>query len=87
MIWNIIDRRERPYRWKCIDAIIEPTWADNSCQDSDQAERDEGEVIYEEHLSVSVADATAWASSKPHPVTLYLYDEGRATAITTLAVD
>jgi hypothetical protein len=41
MIWNIIDGRERRYRWKCVNAIIEPAWHDNSCRDSDQAEEDD----------------------------------------------
>jgi hypothetical protein len=31
MIWNIVDRRKRPYRWKAITAIIEPTYHDNNC--------------------------------------------------------
>ncbi len=37
MTLNIIDRRERRYRWKAIDAIIEPTHQDNSVDGSDQA--------------------------------------------------
>jgi hypothetical protein len=33
MIWNIVDGRERPYRWKAIKAIVEPTWHDNKVAD------------------------------------------------------
>jgi hypothetical protein len=77
MIWNIIDNRERRYRWKRINAIIEPTWQDNSCQDSDQAEVDRDASCYEERMNISVAEAVAWATAQPYAVTLHLYDEGR----------
>ena len=43
MIWNIIDKRTRTYRWKAITAIIEPVSHDNSCADSDQADESEEE--------------------------------------------
>lgn len=79
MIWNIIDRRERRHRWKAITAIIEPTFHDNSVPDSDTAEEIEGVTEYEEREGVSLADAVAWASAFPFPVTLYLYDLGKGT--------
>jgi hypothetical protein len=47
MILNIVDRRKQIYRWKCIDAIIEPTWHDNACADSDYADHEYGEPMYE----------------------------------------
>lgn len=37
MIRNIIDRRDRSYRWKTVNAIIEAVEHDNSCADADQA--------------------------------------------------
>ena len=37
MIWNIIDCRTRPYRWKRVNAIIESIEHDNICADADQA--------------------------------------------------
>lgn len=82
MIWNIIDRRERKFRWKRINAIIEPTWHDNSCRDSDRAEEDDDDIarMYAKRESVSLAEAVTWASAKPYAVTLHLYDEGRGTA-------
>jgi hypothetical protein len=80
MIWNIIDKRERRYRWKRINAIIEPTWHDNSCHDSDQAEEDLDAGVYEQREGISLAEAVEWANAKPYPVTLFLYDEGRGTA-------
>jgi hypothetical protein len=76
MIWNIIDSRRSPYRWKRIDAIIEPTSHDNSCEDSDQAETDHNAAVYEQRVGVPLAEAIEWANAKPYPVTLFLYDEG-----------
>jgi hypothetical protein len=76
MIRNIIDSRKSRYRWVRINAIIEPTWHDNDCKDSDQAEKDDDAAIYEQRLGVSLAEAVEWANAKPYPVTLFLYDEG-----------
>jgi addiction module HigA family antidote len=82
MIWNIIDRRERCYRWKCVNAIIEPAWHDNSCLDSDQAEEDDPHAAdYEKREGISLPEAVTWASAKPYAVTLYLYDEVRETSL------
>ena len=80
MIWNIIDRRNRPHRWKRINAIIEAVEHDNACVDADQATPDPDNVDYDERLSVSVAEAVAWANGQPCAVTLYLYDEGDGTS-------
>ena len=76
MICNIIDSRNRPYRWKKVNAIIEATWHDNSCQDSDLAEAGEDDVVYEQRTGISVSEAVAWATAEASLVTLYLYDEG-----------
>ena len=81
MIWNIIDRRERRYRWKRVNAIIEPTWHCNSCRDSDQAEEDPDARVYEQREGISLAEEVEWANAKPYPVTLFLYDEGRGTTL------
>ncbi|MGY3453586.1 hypothetical protein [Bradyrhizobium sp. USDA 4353] len=76
MIFNVIDRRSRPYRWKSVNAIIEAVEHDNSCRDADQAdEAPVSEVIdYEERNGLSVSEAVAWANAQRCPVTLYLYD-------------
>ena len=79
MIWNLIDNRKRPYRWKRIIAIAEPTWHDNSGADCDQAEAVDGESDYEERQHLSVADAIDWAHAFAFPVTLFLYDEDGLT--------
>jgi hypothetical protein len=77
MIWNIIDRRKRYYRWKIITAIIEPVSHDNSCADSDQADEPNEEFFpYDHRAEISLADAVVWAQSQPFAVTLYLYDLG-----------
>jgi hypothetical protein len=77
MISNIIDRRRRQYRWKKITAIIEPTYHDNSVDDSDETEVPEpGFIVYDERPVISVPDAVAWASSLPFAAALYLYDLG-----------
>jgi hypothetical protein len=77
MICNIIDRRRRRHRWKQITAIIEPTYHDNSVDDSDQAEVPDSDFVdYDERAAISVGDAIAWALSLPFAATLYLYDLG-----------
>jgi len=77
MIWNIVDRRAREYRWKSITAIVEPVFHDNSCPDSDQADvPGEGFFDYDQRAEIALADAVVWAQSLPFAVTLYLYDLG-----------
>lgn len=77
MIWNVIDRRARVYRWKAITAIVEPVSHDNSCPDSDRAdEPGQGYFHFDQRAEISLADAVVWAQSLPFAVTLYLYDLG-----------
>ena len=80
VIFNIIDKRKRPYRWKQITAIAEPTCNDNSVKDSDQAESPDGDVpdffVYDDRAAISLPDAIQWAHSLSFPVTLHLYDLG-----------
>jgi len=76
MICNIIDRRKRPYRWKSVNAVVEPAWQDNSVDDADQAKPADIGFPYAERSNVSLADAIAWAASISYPVTLYVYDQG-----------
>lgn len=79
MIWNIVDRRTRRYRWNRINAIAEATSHDNSRSDGDQAESGPDDIVYDQREGISLADAIAWANSLPGGVTLFLYDEGRGT--------
>src|SRR5688572_14939414 len=82
MIWNIIDRRERPYRWREVNAIVEAVEHDNSCPDADQAPEADVALVgdYDALEAVSVREAIAWANEQRCPVTLYLYDLGRGFA-------
>lgn len=73
MIWNVIDNRKRRYRWRSVVAIVEPTWHDNSNEESDQAPRTDGESEYEERRQLSLAEAIDWAHAFPFP--LFLYDD------------
>ncbi len=75
-IWNVIDNRKRKYRWKTINAVIEPVAHDNSCEDSDHADDDPNSVIYLEKKYISLNEAINWAHGQPYAVTLYLYDRG-----------
>jgi hypothetical protein len=76
MIWNVVDRRARPFRWRSVTAIVEPASRDNTCPDADQAPLTVDDTVYEERAQISVADAVAWAEALPYPATLYLYDLG-----------
>ena len=75
MISNIIDRRKRPYRWKSVNAVVEPTRHDNGCADSDLAEDGGGDLLCETLERSSLTGALAWAQGFDGQVTLYLYDD------------
>lgn len=79
MIFNIIDSRARPYRWREVNAIIEATSHDNGCHDADQQPPTDHDLTYDQRENITLAEAIAWASSEPSPVTLYLYDKGAGT--------
>jgi hypothetical protein len=81
MIWNIIDRRTRPYRWAQVNAIIEAVEHDNSCADADQAPEAAPDMVidYDQREAISVEQAVKWASQQDCAVTLYLYDIGTGT--------
>lgn len=76
MIFNVIDHRRRPYRWREVNAIIEATSQDNACDDSDQHPPADNDITYEQLEGVSLQEAIAWADSHASAVTLYLYDKG-----------
>ena len=81
MIWNIVDCRVHPYRWKRVNAIIEAIEHDNSVTGADQAPESGplDAIDYDQRESVSVKEAVDWANTQRCPVTLYLYDEGAGT--------
>jgi hypothetical protein len=77
MIFNIVDRRKHPYRWRAVTAIVEPTHHDNTVDGADQVCNDPEAIIYDLRAEISVADAISWAQTLPYAATLYLYDLGR----------
>lgn len=84
MLTNIIDRRERPYRFKNINAIIEPT-RHNNREGVDRAKRnpkmDKAWIGYDEKEHITVLEAVKWAASHKDEVTLYLYDKDGGTNV------
>ena len=78
MIYNLVDHRINKYRWKCINAVVEPIWQDDNIENGDDSGiRNPNPAIsaYEELGMVSLHHAVCWAEAKTHPVTLFLYDE------------
>lgn len=81
MIVNVIDLRERQYRWASVVAVIESAAKDNKAADSDKVEVSLGvEIDYAEREGISVRDAVLWADRMDGMVTLYLYDNDREKA-------
>lgn len=76
MIWNVIDRRKRSYRWKRVNVVIEAVEHDNSCTDADFADEAEPALVidYDSRDNVSLHEAIQWANRQRSPVTLYIYD-------------
>jgi hypothetical protein len=80
MLTNVIDRRTRKYRWKKINAVIEPTRHANRCEDADRAKpyrKQDGAWIgcAADRKHITVSEAIAWANAHQDEVTLYLYDK------------
>lgn len=76
MITNIIDNRTRKYRWKTVNAVVEPTHHDNRNGDADEAGANAEDLLCETLGGASLAEALAWAQGFEGEVTLFLYDEG-----------
>ncbi|MEP3630545.1 MAG: hypothetical protein ABJN04_11125 [Hyphomicrobiales bacterium] len=77
MIWNIVDRRKKVYRWRKINAVIENIANDNSVQDTDIFdEENEAAPVCDEKKGVLLHEAITWAESKVGKVTLHIYDDG-----------
>ncbi|MEM7632043.1 MAG: hypothetical protein AAF227_08515 [Pseudomonadota bacterium] len=85
MLMNVIDLREKPYRWKSVVAVVESAAKNNAAQDADAVENAAGiEIDYAEREDLTVRDAVLWAEQLQGKVTLYLYDKDREwTAPTT----
>ncbi|QMU57117.1 MAG: hypothetical protein GKR98_02200 [Boseongicola sp.] len=82
MLVNVVDLRERTYRWSSVLAVMESALKDNEASDSDQVEAGQSiDIDYAERSGISVREAVQWAEQAGAPVTLYLYDmDGKAAA-------
>ena len=81
MIVNVIDLRERLYRWKNICAVVQSASKDNVAEDADQVTSGLGvEIDYAERTDVSVREAVLWAEGLGGMLTLYLYDGDAETS-------
>lgn len=74
-ILNIIDCRKRPYRFKKVNVVIEPTRHDNRCKDADQADGIDTWMGYADMERATLSEAIGWAAAHADELTLYIYDE------------
>ena len=75
MLMNVMDLRERPYRWREVLAVLESAFKNNEAPDGDKVSGDIGAFIdYAERSGITVRDAMQWAEQAGGPVTLYLFD-------------
>lgn len=77
MITNIVDRRTNAHKWLLVDAVVEPTWHDNTVKGADRAEKGDPaleKLGYEEICGVRLSRAFEWAEGFAYPTTLYIYD-------------
>jgi len=80
MLVNVIDLRERPYRWSNIMAVVEAAAKDNEAEDADKVSETMGvEIDYAEKVGISVREAVLWADQLAGTVTLFLYDREEAS--------
>jgi hypothetical protein len=70
-ILNIIDERNRPYRFKRLNAKVEPAGT-IGCNAADQAGERRSDLIIEERWNISLNEAIAWAATFLDELTLYL---------------
>lgn len=75
MIVNVIDLREKLYRWKSVLAVVESAEKNNEAANADRVDVSVGVVIdYAEREGISVRDAFLWAENLQGKVTLYIHD-------------
>jgi hypothetical protein len=83
MLINVIDLREKPYRWSDVLAVAQNAAEDNIAEDADQVP-DEGGAIqidYAEREGISVREAILWAERLDGMVTLHIYDREEEEAV------
>ena len=70
MLINVMDLRERPYRWSNVLAVVQ-----NAAEDADPVPEMGGiQIDYAEREGISVREAVLWAEKLDGMVTLQIYD-------------
>ena len=76
MLVNVLDLREKPYRWSDVLAVAQNAAEDNVAEDGDKIpdQEDDVQIDYAEREGVSVREAILWAERLEGLVTLHIYD-------------
>lgn len=75
MLINVLDLRERPYRWNNVLAVAENAAEDATADDADPVPQNSlAQIDYAEREGISVREAILWAEKLDGLVTLSIYD-------------
>lgn len=76
MLVNVLDLREKPYRWSDVLAVAQNAAEDNVAEDGDKIPDmgDDIQIDYAEREGISVREAILWAERLDGLVTLHIYD-------------
>ena len=78
MLINVMDLRERPYRWSNVLAVVQNAAEDATAEDADPVPDFGGiQIDYAEREGISVREAVLWAERLDGMVTLQIYDFDR----------
>jgi len=79
---NVLDLREKPYRWSDILAVAQNAAGFNAAEDGDKIPEngDYIQIDYAERDGVSVCEAILWAERLDGMITLTIYDREDAEA-------
>ncbi len=81
MLINVMDLRERPYRWSNVLAVVQNAAEDATAEDADPVPEVGGiQIDYAEREGISVREAVLWAERLEGMVTLQIYDNEGAGA-------
>lgn len=83
MLINVIDLREKPYRWSDVLAVAQNAAEDNVAEDADQVPSAGADIQidYAEREGISVREAILWAERLDGMVTLHIYDREEEEAV------
>ena len=78
MLINVMDLRERPYRWSKVLAVVQSAAEDARAEDADPVpDAGDIQIDYAEREGISVREAFLWAERLEGMVTLQIYDIDR----------